>query len=203
MAKDVTVTISSGPTGPVADGVVTEGFVVATPGAVPAVSGGYAAAVVIGAESPASGGLGGEVKAVRWWLSVAALVRSRGSGGRVYLVGALPDVARRAIETWDPVTASHEALEERKDLGLPPARRSIQLAGEPAAITLALSVWVEGARIERHHDVTASPTKDGAVLLVSRRSAQSVIDALRERQQQLSKEGDQGFRMRVDGPFAL
>lgn len=203
MAKDVAVTISSGPTGPIPDGEITEGFVVATPGAVPAVPGGYAAAVVIGAEAPASGGLGAEVKAVRWWLSVAALVRSRGDGGRVYLVGALPDVARRALETWDPVTASQEALAERKELGLPPARRSIQLVGEPPAITLALSVSVEGARIERHHDVTVSPTKDGALLLVTRRSAQAVIDALRERQQQLSKDGELGFRMRVDGPLTL
>lgn len=203
MAKDSAVAISSGATGVLADGAVTEGFVVATPGAVPAVPGGYAAAVVIGAEAPASGGLGAEVRAVRWWLSVAALVRPRGDGGRVYLVGALPDSSRRALETWDPLTAAREALEEREALGLPPARRCIELVGPKHAITLALSVSVEGERLERHSEATVSLTKDGALLLVTRRSAQSIIDALRARQVELSKDGDEGFRMRVDGPVNL
>jgi len=203
MAKDQEVTISSGATGVLPDSAAASGFVVATPGAVPAVVGGYAAAVVIGAEAPASGGLGAEVKAVRWWLSVAALVRSRVDGGRVYLVGALPDSARRALETWDPLTAAQEALAERKALDLPPARRSIHITGPKHAITLALSVSVEGERLERHREAVVSETKDGALLLVTRRSAQSIIDALRARQVELSKDGDEGFRMRVDGPLSL
>jgi len=203
MAGGTAVTISAGATGVVADGVVTEGFVVATPGAVPAVAGGYAAAVVIGAEAPARGSLGAEVRAVRWWLSVAALVRPRAQGGRVYLVGALPDATRRALETWDPLTAAQEALAERAQLGLPPARRSIQLVGPKHAITLALSVSVEGERLERHQEATVSPIKDGALLLVTRRSAQSIIDALRARQVELSRDGDDGLRMRVDGPLNL
>ncbi|MGC4174041.1 MAG: primosomal protein N' [Demequina sp.] len=203
MAKDVAVAVSSGATGVLPDGAVTQGFVVATPGAVPATPGGYAAAVVIGAEAPASGELGAEVRAVRWWLSVAALVRERGAGGRVFLVGALPDVARRALETWDPLAAGQETLAERDALDLPPARRSIQLTGTQAAITLALSVSVEGERLNRHHDAQVSPTKDGALMLVTRRSAQAIIDALRARQVELSKDGEEGFRMRIDGPLAL
>jgi primosomal protein N' (replication factor Y) len=203
MAKDVAVAISSGATGVLPDGAVTEGFVVATPGAVPAVVGGYAAAVVIGAEAPAAGGLGAELRAVRWWLGVAALVRPRADGGRVCLVGALPDAARRAIETWDPLTCAREALAERNELSLPPARRSIQITGPRHAITLALSVSVEGERLERHSEATVSPTKDGALLLVTRRAAQSIIDALRARQVELSRDGDEGFRMRVDGPLSV
>ena len=203
MAKDVAVAISSGATGVLPDAAVTEGFVVATPGAVPAAPGGYVAAVVIGAEAPATGGLGAELRAVRWWLGVAALVRPRGEGGRVALVGALPDAARRALETWDPVGAADAALAERTELGLPPSRRSVQLSGPKHAITLALSVSVQGERIERHREVTVSPTKDGALLLVTRRSAQAIIDALRLRQVELSRDGDEGFRVRVDGPLNL
>jgi primosomal protein N' (replication factor Y) len=203
MAKDVPVAISAGATGVLPDGSVTEGFVVATPGAVPAVAGGYAAAVVIGAEAPASGGLGAEVRAVRWWLAVGALVRSRKDGGRMYLVGDLPDAARRALETWDPLSATQEALAERAALELPPARRSIHITGPKHAITLALSVSVEGERLERHSEAIVSETRDGALLLVTRRAAQSIIDALRARQAELSKDGDEGFRMRVDGPVAL
>ncbi|MCR6713339.1 MAG: hypothetical protein NVV57_11910 [Demequina sp.] len=203
MAKDVPVAISAGATGVLPDGAVTEGFVVATPGAVPAVAGGYAAAVVIGAEAPASGGLGAEVRAVRWWLAVGALVRSRKDGGRMYLVGDLPDAARRALETWDPLSATQEALADRTALELPPARRSIHITGPKHAITLALSVSVEGERLERHSEAIVSETRDGALLLVTRRAAQSIIDALRARQAELSKDGDEGFRMRVDGPVAL
>jgi len=201
MAANTQVAISAGATGVLADGAVTSGFVVATPGAVPAVPGGYAAAVVIGAEASVNGGLGAEVRAVRWWLSVAALVRSRGEAGRVYLVGALPDATKRALETWDPLAAAHDALAERTELGLPPARRSIHLTGAPHSITLALSVSVEGARIERHQEVSVAATKEGVLLLVSRRSAQVIIDALRVRQVALSKDGDEPFRMRVDGPL--
>ena len=119
------------------------------------------------------------------------------------LIGALPDAARRALETWDPLTAAQEALAERNELSLPPARRSIQLAGPKTAMTLALSVSVEGQRLERHGEATVSATKDGALLLVRRRAAQSIIDALRARQVELSREGDEGFRMRVDGPLNL
>jgi primosomal protein N' (replication factor Y) len=203
MARGTDVAISAGATGVLPDAAVTQGFVVATPGAVPAVPGGYAAAVVIGAEAPASGGLGAEVRAVRWWLSVAALVRPRGEGGRVHLVGALPDIARRALETWDPVAAAREALAERDQLSLPPVRRSIQITGTRPAITLALSVSVEGVRLERHPEAHVSTTKDGALLLVTRRSAQSIIDALRARQVELSREGDETFRMRIDGPLSI
>ena len=203
MAKETPVAISSGATGVLGDAAVTEGFIVATPGAVPAVPGGYAAAVVIGAEAPASGGLGGEAKAVRWWLTVAALVRGRSEGGRVYLVGALPDSARRALETWDPLTAARDALAERAELNLPPVRRSIQLTGPPHALILALSVSVEGERLERHTEAMTSTTKDGALLLVTRRSAQAIIDALRERQVAMSRAGDEPFRMRVDGPLTI
>lgn len=200
MAPGVHVHVSSGATGVIADGVVESGIVVATPGAVPAVAGGYAHAVVVGADAPAAGGLGAEAKAVRWWLGVAALVRDRGHGGRMTLVGALPDQARRALETWDPMAAAREALAERTELGLPPARRTILLTGTAPAITLALSVSVEGERIERHRDVSATAVKDGALLLVSRRAAQPVIDTLRAREIELSRQGQDTFRMRVDGP---
>lgn len=201
MAKGVDVHISSGATGTIADGVITAGIVVATPGAVPAVPGGYSMAVVIGAEAPASSGLGAEARAVRWWLSVAALVRARGAEGRVVLVGALPDAAKRALETWDPIGVADDGLAERAALGLPPTRRSVRLSGSPASITLALSVVVEGERLERHHEALVTPVKDGAIMLITRRAAQTIIDALRQRQVALSREGGDGFRMRVDGPI--
>ncbi|MFP5360986.1 MAG: hypothetical protein ACLGHM_10885 [Actinomycetes bacterium] len=45
------------------------------------------------------------------------------------------------------------------------------------------------------------PAKDGVFLLVTRRAAQSVVDALRRRQQDLSRAGEGELRLRVDAPL--
>lgn len=203
MAGEIPVVLSAGAVGTIADGVVTEGIVVATPAALPAVDGGYAAIVIVGADVPAGGRLGAELHALRWWLNIAALARSRGDGGEVIVVGELPAAVRDPLVAWTPAEAAADAYAERAELGLPPNRRAIRLWGEPAIITLALSVSVEGERIERHRDVTVAPSAGGVTLLVSRRAAQGVVDTLRRRQQELSRAGDGELRMRVDAPLEL
>jgi primosomal protein N' (replication factor Y) len=203
MAKGTVVTVSAAAGGTIADDVVTEGIVVATPGALPAVPGGYAHVVVVGADVPANGGLGAELQAIRWWLTTAALVRSRGNGGGVTLVGDLPDSVRQAIVSWTPGDAARDAYTERASLGLPPARRTLAIAGADPAITLALSVTVEGERIERHPDITVVPSRDGVTLLMSRRVTADTVDAVRAVQLELSKSGDGELRLRVDGPLEV
>ncbi|SEI85755.1 hypothetical protein [Demequina mangrovi] len=201
MAKDVPVMLSAGAVGTVADGEVTEGIVVATPAALPAVAGGYACIVIVGAEVPAGGGLGAELQAMRWWLSIAALARPRGDGGEVIAVGELPGAVREALVGWTAGDAAWDAYAERADLMLPPYRRAIRLWGERPVITLALSETVEGERLERHREVAVVDAKGGATLLVTRRATQAVVDVLRRRQQAFSKAGDGELRMRVDAPL--
>ncbi|WP_062295615.1 hypothetical protein [Demequina maris] len=201
MAGSVPVTLSAGATGTVADGEVTEGLVVATPAALPAVTGGYARIVIVGAEVPAGGALGAELQAMRWWLSIAALARPRGAGGEVIAVGELPPVVREALVGWNAAEAAWDAYGERADLALPPFRRAIRLWGEAPVLTLALSETVEGERLERHRDVAIVDAKGGVILLVTRRATQAVVDTLRRRQQQFSKAGDGELRMRVDAPL--
>jgi len=203
MAKGTPVHISAAAGGTIADGSVAEGIVVATPGALPAVQGGYAHAVVVGADVPASGGLGAELHAIRWWLNTAALVRSRAHGGAVTLVGELPDSVRQALVSWTPGDAARDAYAERASLGLPPARRTLAITGDDAAVTLALSVPVEGERIERHPDITVVPTRDGVTLLMSRRVTPGAVDAVREVQLEISKNGSGELRLRVDGPLEI
>lgn len=203
MAKSTTVHVSAAAVGTLADDVVTEGIVVATPGALPAVPGGYAHLVVVGADVPASGGLGAELQAIRWWLNTAALVRSRERGGAVTLVGELPDAVRQAIVSWTPGDAARDAYTERASLGLPPARRTLAVTGDDAALTLALSVAVEGERIERHPDITVVASKGGVTLLMSRRVTAATVDAVRAVQLDLSKSGEGELRLRVDGPLEL
>ncbi|WP_156159083.1 hypothetical protein [Demequina gelatinilytica] len=201
MAPGVPVTLSAGAVGTVPDGRVSEGIVVATPGALPAVAGGYASIVIVGADVPAGGALGAELQALRWWLSVAALARPRGDGGEVLAVGELPPAVREALVGWSAGDSAWEAYVERADLMLPPYRRAIRLWGERPVLTLALSETVEGERLERHRDVAVVEAKGGVTLLVTRRAAQGVVDVLRRRQQEFSKVGDGELRMRVDAPL--
>ncbi|WP_062520497.1 hypothetical protein [Demequina silvatica] len=201
MAGEVPVTLSAGAVGTVADGVVSEGIVVATPAALPAVDGGYACIVIVGAEVPAGGALGAELQAMRWWLSVAALARPRGDGGEVIAVGELPPAVREAMVSWGAAEAAWDAYGERADLALPPFRRAIRLWGDTPVLTLALSETVEGERLERHRDVAVVDAKGGVILLATRRAAQGVVDTLRRRQQEFSKSGDGDLRMRVDAPL--
>lgn len=203
MAGDTPVAVSAGAVGTLPDGAVSEGLVVATPAALPAVAGGYACIVIVGADTPAGGALGAELQALRWWLGIAALARPRGDGGEVIAVGDLPPSVRSALVGWAGGDAARDAYAERADLGLPPYRRAIRLWGEPAVITLALSVPVEGERIERHRDVTVLPAPDGATLLVTRRVAGPLVDTLRLRQQELSRTGEGELRMRVDAPLEV
>ncbi|WP_156160688.1 hypothetical protein [Demequina soli] len=201
MAGEAPVALSAGAVGTLADGEVTAGFVVATPGALPAVAGGYARIVIVGADVPAGGALGAELQAMRWWLGIAALARPRGDGGEVLAVGELPPAVREALVGWNAAEAAWDAYAERADLALPPYRRAIRLWGERPVITLALSETLEGERLERHRDIAVVDAAGGAILLVTRRAAQGVVDVLRRRQQEFSKAGDGELRMRVDAPL--
>ncbi|MFV0285267.1 MAG: hypothetical protein ACK5IM_02615 [Demequina sp.] len=199
MAPEVPLTVSSAGTGVVADLSVSEGIVVATPAALPAVDGGYAHLVIVDAGVPAHAGLGAELRAVRWWLTAAALVRSRANGGAVTVVGELPDLTRRALATWSPVEAAREEFAERAPLGFPPHRRHVLLVGDQWTVDGALGD--AGVR-DGHGGATVIPRPDGASVLLPRGRAQRVVDALRARQQHLSSASGQGkaeLRIKVDG----
>ncbi|WP_062073120.1 hypothetical protein [Demequina sediminicola] len=197
MAAGVELTVSSAATGIVSDFEVERGLVIATPSALPAVHGGYAHVVVIDSGVPAGMGLGGELKAIRWWLSVAALVRDRRSGGAVTFVGEMPPTVRRALGTWSPVDAAKDLYLERAELGFPPHRRVLQIGGEPAWVSAAL----ERANIvDGQAKATVVPRPDGVSVLLTRGAAQEAVDVIREVQREASKNKGE-LRMRVDAPL--
>ncbi len=202
MAPGVPVAVSSAATGILADSVPTEGIVVATPGALPAARTGYSAGVIVGADA-GLGRAGTEVDAARLWFSAAALVKSRGDGGRLVVVGDVEPSVRRALETWSPGTLVKQAAAERAALGLPPFRRVIRLEGEEDVLAKASLLSVGGVRLGSHPEVTAVPSGGGSrTYIVSRRAAESIIDAVRSMQRELSS-GGRELRMRVDGPLSL
>ncbi len=201
MAPSTRIHVSSADSGILDDGEVADGIVVATPGALPAVSGGYAAGVIVGADS-GLGRVGTEVDSARLWFGAAALVRSRKAGGRVIVVGDLEPAARRALETWTPGDLARGAARERANLGLPPFRRVIQFEGPPSLLDEARGKEIGGTPLIRRPDVDEVPSDGALVLLAGRGVAQEVVVALRGLVKEASATGVKA-RLRVDGPFEI
>lgn len=199
MLGEIPLTVSTAAAGVSPDFEVAGGVVLATPGALPAVRGGYLHMVITSAGVPAGTGLGGELQALRWWLSAAALCRSRREGGAVSVVGELPPSVARALSTWSPAAAAEVAFSERSSLGLPPHRRYVTVTGAPDVVARALAA----AGVEDGNGgVTTVARPEGAGVLLPRSRAQDVVDALRATQQQLSRDRSE-LRIRVDGPLEL
>lgn len=112
--------------------------VVATPGAEPVAEGGYAATLLLdGWALLERGTLDSGIEALRRWLAAAALTRS---GAPVVLAGVPPHASLPPVEAlvrWDPVWLAARELDERAVLGLPPARRTAIVTGDPEAVGAA------------------------------------------------------------------
>ncbi len=107
-------------------------LVVSTPGAEPVADGGYAAALLLdGWVLLGRADLRAGEEALRRWMNAAALVRPRGPV-IVLADGGLAPV--QALIRWDPVTYAERELDERRQLGFPPAVRMASLTGSPQAI---------------------------------------------------------------------
>jgi primosomal protein N' (replication factor Y) len=110
-------------------------LVLATPGAEPVTTSGYAAAVLLdGWMLLSRPDLRAGEEALRRWLAAAALVRGQPDGGRVVVVapGELRPV--QALLRWHPRWHADRELEERRTLHLPPAGRMAALTGAANAI---------------------------------------------------------------------
>ena len=104
--------------------------VVATPGAEPVASGGYAAALLLDTWALLGrADLRAAEEALRRWMAAAALVRGSSDGGRVVVVGDAAVRAVQALVRWDPVGFAEAELADRTAVGLPPARRIAVLRG--------------------------------------------------------------------------
>ncbi|MEU6413428.1 primosomal protein N' [Microbispora sp. NPDC046933] len=122
-------------------------LVVATPGAEPVPDGGYAAAVLLdGWALLGRPDLRAAEEALRRWTNAAALLRP--AGELVVLADAAVPVVQ-ALLRWDPVTFAERELDERAELGFPPAVRMATLTGPAAAVreTLAGAVLPPGAQV--------------------------------------------------------
>jgi primosomal protein N' (replication factor Y) len=107
-------------------------LVIATPGAEPVASDGYAAALLLdGWALLGRPSLRAGEEALRRWLNAAALVRP---GGSVVVLAEATLPAVQALIRWDPVTFSERELAERAELGFPPAVRMASVTGPADAV---------------------------------------------------------------------
>lgn len=190
MLPEVDVSVSSSGTGILQDDEVPRGLVVATPGALPAVAGGYRHIVIVGARVTMAAGLGAEVDAVRRWLTTAALGAGRSSGGGVTLVGDVPSALRPAVLSFDGFETARRDLTVRTEAMLPPHRRSMRLDGPAMAITAVESRLGDRADFARD--------ADGAWVLATRAAMQDVVDVARAVAVERSASGDTPLYLRVD-----
>ena len=115
-------------------------IVVATPGAEPVATGGYAAVVLLDTWLLlARSDLRATEEAVRRWANAAALVRPATDGGRVLCVGDASHPGLQALVRWDPSGLARREIEERQSAHLPPASRVATITGEPADLEQALA----------------------------------------------------------------
>jgi primosomal protein N' (replication factor Y) (superfamily II helicase) len=135
--------------------------VVATPGAEPVASGGYAAALLLDAWALLGrADLRAAEEALRRWMAAAALVRQAPDGGQVVLVGDAADRSVQALVRWDPVRFAESELADRVAVGLPPARRLAVLHGAAADLRDLLSRCVLPSGTEQLGPVAAVPGSD-------------------------------------------
>ncbi|WP_017557808.1 primosomal protein N' family DNA-binding protein [Nocardiopsis baichengensis] len=110
-------------------------LVVATPGAEPVAEGGYAAALLLdGWAMLGRADLRASEEAARRWLTASALVRSAEEGGRVVVMADASAPAVQALVRWDPSGLAERELEERRELGFPPAVTMASVTGAPAKV---------------------------------------------------------------------
>ncbi len=181
-------------------------IVVATPGAEPVATGGYAAVVLLDTWILlARSDLRATEEAVRRWANAAALVRSATDGGRVLCVGDASHPGLQALVRWDPGGLARREIEERQSAHLPPASRVATVTGDPADLEQALAslqlppgaevlgpVPVEWGR-EAHGDESVR-----YVVRVPRASGAALSAALGELQAQRSTRKLPHVRVEVD-----
>lgn len=114
-------------------------LVIATPGGEPVAEGGYAAALLLDADRMMQAdSLRAPETALRRWFNAAALVRSFAVGGRV-VTTASPSATLEALVRWDPMGYALWEMEERQELGLPPAVRTAAITGSESAVSTFLA----------------------------------------------------------------
>jgi primosomal protein N' (replication factor Y) len=158
------------------------GVAVSTPGAEPVPEGpGYGAVLLLDTWALLTrADLRAAEETLRRWLAAAALARPGSQGGKVVVVadGGLAPV--QALIRFDPGGLAARELDERRELGFPPAVRMASLVGTPGAVAdlLAAAHLPEG--VVPLGPVPERDAKQRLLLRTSRAGGTALAAALRE-----------------------
>lgn len=162
-------------------------IVVATSGAEPIPSTGYAAVLITEAEGLAYlDELWAPMEATRRWFNALALSMP---GAPAMLIGTFPETMLRAVVMWKPQELATAILAEREELGFPPARWVAVASGDAEATDQALvAVRAIGAGTVLDPDTPIRILAESPSLVVSTvaRHVLPLMDTLREVQVQRS-----------------
>ena len=182
-------------------------LVIATPGAEPVASGGYAAALLLdGWALLGRPSLRAAEEALRRWLNAAALVRP---GAPVVVLAESGIPAVQALLRWDPVTFAERELAERAELGFPPAVRMASVTGAPDAVadfvlTAALPPQAEvlgpvPVEVSPARENAATGPAERALVRIARQDGLALARALHVAQATRSARKDSGsVRVQLD-----
>jgi primosomal protein N' (replication factor Y) len=185
------------------DRVLTEvgaesSIVVATPGAEPRASEGYAAVLLLDTWLLlARTDLRTAEEALRRWLTAAALVRA---GGSVVVVGDPSMPAVQALVRWDPAGFAAREMAERQEAHLPPASRLATLTGDPGALDDALRLLDPPPGAEVLGPVDVDDGESRVVVRVPRARGRDLSRALGDLQRLRSSRKLDPVRVQVDPP---
>ncbi|MGB6247248.1 MAG: primosome assembly protein PriA, partial [Gordonia sp. (in: high G+C Gram-positive bacteria)] len=189
--------------------------VIATPGAAPRAPGGYGAAVLLDTWAQLDReDLRAAEEAVRAWMAVATLVRTREDGGRVVVVADAGEAPVQALIRWDPIGFASAELRQRLELGFPPAVTMASVDGPPAAVAAFLDLVDLPADaqalgpvplpkgVRRPAGLDESGPVDRMLLRTPRASGRALAQALRTAQALRNARHDDtaGIRVQVDPP---
>ena len=158
------------------------GVAVSTPGAEPVPEGpGYGAVLLLDTWALLTrADLRAAEETLRRWLAAAALARPGSQGGKVVVVadGGLAPV--QALIRFDPGGLAARELDERRELGFPPAVRMASLVGTPEAIADLLAAAHLPDGVVPLGPVPAPDGKERLLLRTSRAGGTALAAALRE-----------------------
>jgi primosomal protein N' (replication factor Y) len=154
-------------------------LVVATPGAEPVPAEGYGAVLLLDTWALLTrADLRAGEETLRRWLAAAALARPAADGGRVVVVadGGLATV--QALVRFDPGWLAGRELDERRDLGFPPAVRMASVTGSAAGVADLLAAARLPDGVEELGPVPAGEDQERMLLRVPRAGGLALAAAL-------------------------
>jgi primosomal protein N' (replication factor Y) len=170
--------------------------VVATPGAEPVATGGYAAVVLLDTWLMlARADLRTDEESLRRWSNAAGLVRP---GGRVIVVGDPGHPALQALVRWDQGGFAARETEERLAAHLPPASRLATITGDPGAVDDAVTLLAPPPGAEVLGPVDTGEGDSRVVVRVPRGQGPALSSALGDLQRLRSSRKLDAVRIQVD-----